>query len=319
MPPMHFLKRLLLQNHITFALSPPLKITDALGIKNIGIHDDFFDLGGHSLKAISLIEKINTHFSRKISIQHFNNASTIYKLSEMITHNPHEKISITVPMKISQTSAHNIFICHPASGMTSSLEPFVSLLPQEFSVYGLQDPSISERKLIFDSIREMAKSYLNSIQKIQPKGPYFLIGYSLGGTLLYEVAHQLQLQNETIKLLCLIDSWPLFSKQQHDEQHVKKLIQNTSLDLPEHLISLSWERVQLLLNHTPTITKQDMLLIKALQLSDDYSTIDHPLNHWSTFNHNKINCLTIDANHDSIISDKSSQIIINYLRDNKYI
>lgn len=292
---------------------------DALGIKNIGIHDDFFDLGGHSLKAISLIEKINNRYASKISIQHFYSASTISKLSEMILHNNNEKISITVPMRMSQMSVNNIFICHPASGMTSSLEPFAKLLPQAFSVYGLQDPSISEGTLIFESINSMANAYLNAIQIIQPKGPYFLIGYSFGGTLLYEIAHQLQRQNETIQLLCLIDSWPIFSKQQHDEHHVKQLIQTASFDLPNNLINLAWERVQLLLNYTPTITTQEMLLIKALQLSDDYSSIDHPLNHWSTFNHNKISCLPIEANHDSIINNKNSQIIINYLINNNYI
>lgn len=292
---------------------------DALGIKLIGIHDNFFDLGGHSLKAIGLIDKINNHYDSKISIQHFYNTPTIFKLGELITAVNQEETNIVVPMSTSTHSNQTIFMCHPASGMISCFNPFISLFPSDFSIYGLQDPGISQNKLIFNSVASMAESYLTAIQKIQPEGPYCLIGYSFGGTLLYEIAKKIQDKNEKIKLLCLIDSWPVFSKIQHDEQHIKKSLQTPTIDLPNALINLTWERIQLLLRHTPTKTKQEMLLIKALEPSDDYLSIAHPLNHWSTFNSGKITCLPINANHESIINNKNSQIIIDYLITNEFL
>ena len=63
------------------------------------------------------------------------------------------------------------------------------ILGNECSVYGVQ---ISNPFGDFSSIKEMAEHYINEIKKIQPKGPYFLVGHSLGGSIAFEMAIQLQ-------------------------------------------------------------------------------------------------------------------------------
>ena len=293
---------------------------NTLGIEDIGVEDDFFALGGHSLKAIRLIEKLNGIYKCDISIQHLYAAPTISRLSKFISSNENTlEISITVPLKIQENTTRNLFLCHPASGMISCFDPFISACHTEFSVYGLQDPSIASGRLLYNSLNSMADAYLSAIKKIQPTGPYYLIGYSFGGTLLFEIAHKLQKQNEQIALLSLIDSWPVFSKKQHQEDHVKQLLSTSNNYMPQNIINLAWERVQLLLAYVPPKIKQEIILFKATQLLEEYQSIEHPVNHWSKFNNGKVVCYPIDANHETIMNTENIRHIINFIQKNNLL
>ena len=59
----------------------------------------------------------------------------------------------------------------------------------------------------FSSIKEMAEHYINEIKKIQPKGPYFLVGHSLGGSIAFEMAIQLQKSGDKVGSIALLDTF----------------------------------------------------------------------------------------------------------------
>jgi thioesterase domain-containing protein len=73
-------------------------------------------------------------------------------------------------------------------------------------VYGFFHPGSNGEKIIYKSISEMAKVYLNQILSLRPTGPYYLSGFSFGGVLAYEMAIQLQRSNHKVPFLVLIDS-----------------------------------------------------------------------------------------------------------------
>lgn len=288
---------------------------DNLKINAIGRDDDFFTLGGHSLKALSLIEKINSTCKCSLSIQHLYKAPTIALLCKQINSNDkNNHIDIVVPMKQNTKNEIKIFFCHPASGMIYCFNPLVSQWQLPISIYGLQDPSISAGNLLFESISAIADSYASAIRKIQPNGPYFLAGYSFGGTVVYEIAHILKQKNQDIGLLALIEGWCVFSKQQLNKNHFITNFLSTEIKATNDLADLSWERMQLLLKHLPSQTKQDMVLFKAMQLTDDYRSIDDPLNGWAKYNQGNIICHHIQANHETIMSSENSQTIIDNLK-----
>lgn len=292
---------------------------ESLGIDCIGIADDFFNLGGHSLKALKLIEKINAQFNCTLAITQLYRTPTIEKLSEIITlQTDHKSNDILVPLKTVNKNtviAPCLFVCHPVSGLIYCFNSFCSqsLLPLSF--YGLQDPSVDAGELLYDSFFSMAKAYLTAIKTIQPHGPYYLVGYSFGGSLLYEIAGMLRQEHEEIGLLALIESWAIYAKPQFDESQFKEIFAIHHPDLPVSLVNLAWKRMQLLLAHTPSKLNQEMLLFKAKELSGDYQSIDDSLNGWAAFNEGLIISQLLDANHETILSEINSHKIINEIEN----
>ena len=287
---------------------------DSLGIDCVGISDNFFNLGGHSLKGLQLIDKVNKEFKCSLSIQHLYQQPTIQNFSLLIE-NPDLEINTILPLKQSNKQPPFVFLVHPASGMINCFSSFVSSWGHPLSIYGLQDPSVATGKFTHTSIQSLAKDYLKAIKKIQPKGPYYLIGYSFGGTICYEIANLLKQEKEPINLLALIESWCIFSKEQFNEVLFRKNFELSHPSLSPQLISLAWLRMKLLLNYSPSKTNQDMLLVKAEELIDDYLSIDHPTNGWSEYNAGNIDCNLIKANHDTILNTENSRLILEILNE----
>jgi len=73
-------------------------------------------------------------------------------------------------------------------------------------VYGFFHPGSEGEKIPFRAVKEMAKSYLEKVISVYPTGPYYLIGYSFGGNLAFEMAIQLQMAGYKVPFLVLIDS-----------------------------------------------------------------------------------------------------------------
>ncbi|HAU1765486.1 TPA: amino acid adenylation domain-containing protein [Legionella pneumophila] len=290
---------------------------DSLHIDAIGRDDDFFALGGHSLNALTLIEKINKRFGCSLSIQHLYKAPVLGQLARLIEH-PEDSIDILVPLTKAVPSGLNLFFCHPVSGMVYCFNELASQWSSD-SIYGMQDPSISHGTLLYDSLNSMAKSYAKAIQKLQPNGPYYLVGYSFGGTVLYEVAHLLREAGQDIGLLALIESWSVFSETQHQSGYAIEQVMPVGGKSTKELTRLAAERMKLLLNHRPTHTHQEMVLFKAKKLNEGYQSIDDPYNGWSKFNKGTIICKLMDADHDSILNAQNSRMIAEYLQTMKSV
>src|SRR5690606_26335442 len=118
-------------------------------------------------------------------------------------------------------------------------------------------------------ISDMAVAYMKAIKVVQPKGPYYLLGYSMGGTLVYEIAHLLGKDKEVTNLLALIDSWAVFSELHQNKKYFIYELKETTKELTDSLISLAWERMELLLQHKLSHTNQDVILFKAVDLMEE--------------------------------------------------
>ncbi|MBA4260157.1 MAG: non-ribosomal peptide synthetase/polyketide synthase [Legionella sp.] len=291
-----------------------------LHINQMSRTDNYFSLGGHSLKALSLIEKINKAIPCNLSIQHLYQSPTIERFATLInSQSKKEEEQILVPLKIHKDTNKNFFFCHPASGMIYCFNELTTNLKiDNISFYGLQDPSINAGILQFKSIKEMAHKYTEAIKKIQKQGPYYLIGYSFGGTVMHEVAYNLIHDNESVNLLMMIDSWCVFSNAQLSKENFIKNYLSKELESHKTLTDMAWERMNLLFQHQPSIIKQKMILLKANELNEDYQDVNASLNGWDQYNHGFIELKTIQANHDNILKN-GQQIIQQILADYKDI
>ncbi len=101
-----------------------------------------------------------------------------------------------------------VFIVHGLGGDAAEFLELGKLIRSQRPIYGIQGKGVDGVDTPFDSITEMASYYLENIKQVQPCGPYILIGYSFGGMVAFEMAHQLLSAGQKVVFLALLDSYP---------------------------------------------------------------------------------------------------------------
>ena len=207
----------------------------------IGIHDNFFDLGGHSLLVIRLISMIEREFGKKLATSTLFSCPTIKDLeAELADDNALPSSKPWTPLVAIQPAGKYppLFCVHPAGGTVLCFQALATALaPKGQPVYGLEARGLIEGQTPYSSIEEMAQSYIEAIKAVQPKGPYNLLGYSSGGNVAFEMAQQLIKENENAAFLGLLDTALESRISQLDlYQEVAAIITNDpSLKLPNTL------------------------------------------------------------------------------------
>lgn len=181
---------------------------EVLGVADIGIHDDFFDLGGHSLMAIILAAQIGNAYKTRLSVRTIFENPTIAELSAFIR----QKITFAPPssvIPIQPRGALRPFFCaHSGGGLVNCYMSLARHLGSDRPFYGLQSRGLEEGQEPLTRIEDMAALYIRDLRKIQPVGPYQIGGWCLGATVAYEMAQQLTAMGETISLLAIFDEMP---------------------------------------------------------------------------------------------------------------
>ncbi len=176
-----------------------------LGIEAIGIQDNFFALGGHSLIAVRLFAEIERVWGRNLPLATLLQAQTIASLADVLSQRSWtEPWSSLVAIQPEGTKPP-LFCMHPIGGNILEYYPLVQYLGTERPIYGLQSQGLDGKQAPLASIEAMASQYIDEIATVQPHGPYFLAGYSFGGLLTFEIAQQLQARGERVELLALLD------------------------------------------------------------------------------------------------------------------
>ncbi|MEW6734992.1 MAG: amino acid adenylation domain-containing protein, partial [Acidobacteriota bacterium] len=179
---------------------------EVLDIGPIGIQDDFFRIGGHSLLAVKLMAKIEKEFNQRLSLATLFQAPTIEKIAAILDQDSFEQV--TTPLVGIQTKGDRtpFFCVHPGYGNVFCYVALARCLGSKQPFYGLQARGFIDAEQPLTTVEEMATSYLAAIRNIQPHGPYLLGGWSFGGYVAFEMAQQLQAEGEQVSLLALIDT-----------------------------------------------------------------------------------------------------------------
>ncbi|GCF09825.1 hypothetical protein KDI_33890 [Dictyobacter arantiisoli] len=182
---------------------------DLLHTSQVGIHDHFFDIGGNSLLAVQLLDRMHQRLGTSLSFVSLFNASTIEQQAELLQSQTQHRRSWTPLVAIQQTGHKAPFFCvHPVIGTVYSYVRLAHLLRDDRPFYGLQAYGFYSDQTPYTTIEEMATSYVEALLAVQPEGPYYLGGHSSGGMIAYEMARQLQSRGAEIALLALLDSVP---------------------------------------------------------------------------------------------------------------
>ncbi|MER6774790.1 amino acid adenylation domain-containing protein, partial [Streptomyces bacillaris] len=182
---------------------------EVLGHARVGVDDDFFDLGGHSLLAARLISRIGVVLGVELAIRNLFEAPTAALLAEELDKGANRNaFDVLLPLR-ERGSRTPLFCLPPGGGLSWCYSGLAAQLGREQPIYGLQSPLLTPGAELPDTLEELAALYVVEIRKVQPNGPYHLMGWSFGGILAHAVAIQLQQLNDKVGLLALLDVYPV--------------------------------------------------------------------------------------------------------------
>ena len=173
-----------------------------LKLDDVGIHDDYFALGGNSLLAVKLMAQIKTQFGTRLPLTSIIEAPTVAQLASLLhTQGSHS------PVVLIRDGGNKppLFLVHDADGETMLYRSLALHLDQARAIYGLQPFSSAQHPLLHTRIEEMAAFHIASIRKIQPRGCYLLGGLCAGGLIAFEMARQLERVGDRVALVAMLD------------------------------------------------------------------------------------------------------------------
>lgn len=173
---------------------------------SIGVFDDFFDLGGHSLLVPRLLALIADRFGMSLPLQAVFDAPTIAEMADLlrtvgVTHSKDAALPEGVVQLAASGKTSRTVVVH---GVDGTLNPYFALtrnFQREFDVYGVA-PSAVRSPSSARSIKAMAREYVEQLKKALPSDPDVLIGWSMGGVL----AHEMVREMPNVRLLVLVDA-----------------------------------------------------------------------------------------------------------------
>jgi thioesterase domain-containing protein len=178
-----------------------------LQLSSIGVDDNFFEVGGDSTLALALFEEIAQVWGRELPPLMIYHAPTIAALAAVLETSAAPRVPPLVQLKPGSDEPP-VFITHGLGGSVMDFFHVVKHIQTPRAIYGLQQKGIDGVEEPSQSIEEMARYSLEAVKRLQPDGPYLLVGYSLGGLVALEMARQLNAAGETVALLAMLDSYP---------------------------------------------------------------------------------------------------------------
>jgi amino acid adenylation domain-containing protein len=183
---------------------------EILELERVGIHDNFFEIGGNSLTAVLVGVRVQESFNVDVPLRALFESPTVAKMARQLAGiNQGQGASGTPSVVVSiqpEGSRAPFFCVHAIGGQVFGYADFSQELGLEQPFYGLQSPPPDYFPESSVSLEQIASLYNKEIRSVQPCGPYMLGGWSMGGLVAWEMAQQLIKEGETVGLLALIDT-----------------------------------------------------------------------------------------------------------------
>jgi acyl-CoA synthetase (AMP-forming)/AMP-acid ligase II/thioesterase domain-containing protein/acyl carrier protein len=177
---------------------------EALGVPSVGLHDNFFLLGGDSLQAVQLMLAVEETLGHALAPSALIECGTVAEMAALIRTGA--SAACIVPVRASGARPP-LFCVHGASGHVLHMRNFARYLDEDQPFYAIQSVGVDGKDEPFSRIEDMAAHYIVEMRRYQPRGPYYLGGYSMGAWVAFEMARQLRAAGDGVAFLALIDSY----------------------------------------------------------------------------------------------------------------
>ncbi|MCX2926274.1 type I polyketide synthase [Streptomyces sp. NEAU-W12] len=184
---------------------------ETLGIDGIGVHDNFFDLGGDSMRAVVLAGRLRQAGVLDVPAATLLAAPTVAGLlaaaddTSAQTPDGPNALAPLLPLR-AQGDAAPLFCVHPGAGVSWRYTGLLPHLGGDQPVYGIQAVGLDGTRPPAPDAASMVASYVDLVRRVQPQGPYRLLGWSYGGFVAHAMACVLQEQGERVELLAMLDA-----------------------------------------------------------------------------------------------------------------
>ena len=309
---------------------------EILGVEDIDDDDDFFELGGHSLLTIQLISRINKTFNLSVMVSWAFKNLTIAEQAASIGEDEDSLKSYQPILDLRKLEGNvPLFLVHAGNGGAECYRDLSVLFKNAnkliSGVYGVESYNLNHLDKPISNMKLLAAKYIEYMKIIQPKGPYLIGGWSLGGSIAYEIAQQFKDQGEGVLGVYLIDAmgiepgvWRKASISDDDLAIMLKEMGLTDEDI-EKLLKLKpieWELV--LTNSLSELEGIEVILMKALNRirSQDkkidqifkkrHKLMNQPNNGWDKYAKN-LTVHEFDADHMSIMKGKHLKRVVKII------
>ncbi|KAF9342501.1 hypothetical protein BGX26_007394, partial [Mortierella sp. AD094] len=274
----------------------------------VGRHDNFFMLGGHSLLTVKLAGLIQSRLGFSVKLKALFQTPTIAQLSYHITEisdTQEDAFSVLLALK-PEGDRLPLFCVHPVFGLGWSFRGLSKHMHSEQPIYALQARGIDGDGAFAKSVEDMSSDYLEQIRQVQPHGPYHLLGWSFGGSVVHCMAVQLTRLGEEVALLALMDSTPDYSFTSTDfvqdfdasfhAEHLARSGDKSTIEEGRTIWKKAKNVIRNSLNiarqHLPSVCTSDIVFFQA---TESPSVIDPSI--WAPFTHGKVEVHKIGCEH----------------------
>jgi len=179
---------------------------DVLGLRDVGVRDDYFEIGGSSLEAVMICVAIEREFGKSLPLSAVVDCPTIEQLATRLESGGVETAVRSIVPLSTGGSGTPLFLLHDGDGEVLLYRNLARRLAGRRPVYAVQPVGRKNARLVQTRIEDMAAHYIREIRKVCAHGPYFLGGLCAAGTLSFEMALQLEAAGEEARLVAVFDA-----------------------------------------------------------------------------------------------------------------
>jgi thioesterase domain-containing protein/acyl carrier protein len=181
---------------------------DLLGVQGIGLHDDFFALGGHSLIAVRLVARLEKIFNVKLRLATLFEARTVQQLADLVRQGQQTPTWLSLVPVQAQGSRPPFYCVHGVGGEVLGFSELARLLAPDQPFYAFRSAGHDGTHEPLTQIEAQAALYIKEMRALQPAGPYYLGGFSHGGRVAFEMAQQLIAMGQEVGFVGVLDTYP---------------------------------------------------------------------------------------------------------------